>query len=200
MINTKNESCGGVWVMWNDHVIEHLNNYSLWTDELKVLLEKRCLHLENLGVPIDTGSVIWHWDWFRHCPINSIYLPLIRLMPGIYAHGRTEGDALILRACSVPPGRILEPDGSIVFTYKERAVLWCPDINHAAVMGIHQDDLGGWYHPLAAIDYHTAWIGQEPSLSTNYSTYHNLAAYFGRNLHGQKPERFVELVCNFLVH
>ena len=193
MIHTKQNGC--IEVLWNDTAIEHLSDYTVWTDELRLLLEKRCRHLESLDVEPTNLSVIWFWEWFQHCPADCLYLPLLRLMPGIYAHGRWQTDAELLEKCGVPPGRIIAPDGSVIFTHGERAVLWNPNGNiKASIVDNVYPTNSGWHHSLAEIDYHPAWLGQKPFLGISYATYHNVTAYLSQLHPGMEAEDFVNQI------
>jgi|LakMenEpi03Aug12_release.lakeMendotaPanAssembly.Ray.scaffolds.fasta_scaffold247387_2 hypothetical protein len=72
--------CQG-YILWKGKSVEHFKNPedpkqipSLWE------IVKRCQHLEEIGVPVDTSTVIWCSDWYKdmekNCPYKDFFLSL----------------------------------------------------------------------------------------------------------------------------
>ncbi len=53
------------FIYYKGHEVEHYDYpYDPKNRDDLLELAQRCQHLESLGVPLDTGKVIWRWDWF----------------------------------------------------------------------------------------------------------------------------------------
>lgn len=56
------------YVYWKGHQVEHYDSPWCWTDDGKKSAEElaaRCRHLENIGVEVNTGNAIWHWERYN---------------------------------------------------------------------------------------------------------------------------------------
>jgi len=58
----------GGYVYWKDQQVEHYDSPWCWTDDGKKSAEElaaRCRHLESIGVAVNTGNAIWHWERYE---------------------------------------------------------------------------------------------------------------------------------------
>jgi len=64
----------GGYVYWKGANVEHYDSPWCWTDEGKKAAEElavRCRHLESIGVAINTGNTIWHWEKYEGVKANE---------------------------------------------------------------------------------------------------------------------------------
>lgn len=183
---TYKRDSGGVQVLRKGRSIEHYSGHLLTGDTTRPdphslrELRRQCEHVEGLGMESTGSRVIWHWSWFEECPADSPYLPLLRYTPGLYSHGFTREDAEKSKASNCPVYNLVEPDGScIVIVAGIPIKVHNGEVSRADV---ETDEFGGYYHPLAAMHYHSAKMDQPYHNGPCYASYKAVAAwcdYFG---------------------
>ena len=185
------------YVLWNGIGIEHFNRSEQLDDAMRAKLTEACTHLERLGVVPRTNSVVWHWGWFEKCPADSVYLPLLRLCPDLYEHGMTPSRQREMELANCPKYPIVEPDGSLIFVFTNtEGVKWEKD-NTVSVVKLHPDDTVGWYHTMAALDYHTLIADQPVHNGPCYASYEGLVRYFeGHGFTAASVAAVLSLACS----
>jgi hypothetical protein len=59
------------YVNWKGKAVEHYDSDWRWTDKARLAAEevaRRCQHLESIGVPPSTATVIWTWE--KYAPVS----------------------------------------------------------------------------------------------------------------------------------
>jgi hypothetical protein len=82
------------YVYWKGQRIEHYTpSWSRTKDarEQTRELARRCLHLESLGIPVNTHTTIWRWSWFEGLTDEHPYKELLSRSPECW-----EGDGRLL--------------------------------------------------------------------------------------------------------
>lgn len=152
---------GEGYVYWRGTHVEHFSfGSALGMDDEDLERERaaalkiaaRCVHLESIGAPVRSGTVVWHWDWFRDMQANDPLLPLLSLLPGLYE--RDDGYLLLK------------------FAHAEKAVYWHRD-HPATVESFNEEDLefnvGRYsYHGLERNGYHILRAGQNEHCGACY--------------------------------
>lgn len=146
----------GYWIMWNGRSIEHYDKLSQLEQKRQELTDA-CLHLKSLGITPTTNSVVWHWSWFADLKPDNAYLPLLKLMPGFYLHGRTEEDNRKAKESCCPQYPVVESDGSVLIEYGNKLVR-CS--NGYCTVTPYDSDTDFGYHIAARMHYHPAQMGQ----------------------------------------
>ena len=62
------EAGGGLWINWKGHNVEHYDQPWAWSKEGKeeaLEVAERCKHLESIGIPTNTTTVIWDWEKYE---------------------------------------------------------------------------------------------------------------------------------------
>jgi hypothetical protein len=68
-----------------------------------------------------------------------------------------------------PKYPLIKPDGSVMIVFRNFALLWKD--GKVTVLEQDPDEIEGWYHVLAALDYHTARMGQNIFNGCCYAEY-----------------------------
>lgn len=167
---------GDGYVSHNGRNIEHFNCRSQLTPAWKADALVRIRHLEALGVPVNSGTFVWTWSWWKGLTPDCPYLPLLRLQPGFYQHGFTVTDQANARKHCCPVWPAVEPDGSVAVVSNNKVVRFKKG-EGPSLLGVEADYLGGFYHPMVAANYHTAQMGQGGPLGPCYANSHGLVAW-----------------------
>jgi hypothetical protein len=156
------------------------------TNELKAFhsLYERCVKAEYLGLPINSGTVTWHWSWFSGMDNTHPYLPLLRMRPAFYVQPDEE-----IPLSNVPNGYYREGhDGSSLLiqwsskghcefrlwdSLLQALVAFCPP---------QADSLDSFYHPLTALGWRTPNAGQNVRNGNGlvYATTEGITAFLER--------------------
>lgn len=168
---------GEGYVYWRGVHVEH---YSFgWSEdgqarkaESAAHLAACCRHIEALGIPVTCGSAVWYWSWFADLTpeILSNLPPLVRLL--IVAHRDLYQDAAG-RFCWLAERERIPGD-----EYRTTArVCVCDDGEQSSFM-LESDELGNFYHPLTALGWQIAQMGQGKDSGCCYATTAQVLAWF----------------------
>ena len=170
----------GMHVYWGDYEIEHINYDAQDSYDWEGLI-RRCRHLEWLDVVPRSSTVVWHWSWFEDAKPYSTYLPLLKLVPGLWEHGMTAERAQKLSEANCGSYVVCEPDGSIMFSKVVslrdgvyRLIRWNGEeacVKSTSLVGVGRT----FYHTMQYINYHPAKMGQTIHLGPCYATYPMIA-------------------------
>jgi hypothetical protein len=152
------------YVYWRGVCVEHVNNYDVFK-QCEAELIRRCEHLDNIGVTARTGTVVWFWPWFEEMPLFSPWVELMDYCPALYEHGMTEARHREATEACCAPGPVTTPNGDVILIFHKKesgqpVVIRWHGKEAIILTELKPDDLGGFYHPLKACDYHTARCGQ----------------------------------------
>jgi len=169
----------GDHVLWGGREVEHISGSAKDTYDWDKLIQK-CEHLEELGVPVHSGTVVWFGPWFDSVAPGARYMDLLRLCPGLWEHGMLEPRRSALVEANCPWRRLQEPSGSVYFTKDDIIVEWDGEDLVASIM-----EPDNRYHALADADIHTAQCGQPYGLGPCYADYSMVSGWL--DSHGVTP-------------
>lgn len=159
-----NNAGGGAWVLWKGEHVDHFGGGGQTPSEIMANcgadLTKRCEHIESLGMTPRSSNVIWRYSWFEDCPVDSPYLPFLRLMPEV---SEREIPSNFEFAFEMRDFVVLYHQGSTTFLEAAR-----------------EEDYG-WYHILRRIGYVTAKWGQQEHNGCCYATYEGIVEWINRH-------------------
>jgi hypothetical protein len=131
----------------------------------------RCAHLERIGVPVNTITVIWNWPWFETSQPNDPWNNVLVNLCDIFIHRET-GEV------AIPDNHRTPDDAPTPFTsYRGGA-------RSKRTIPAHQD---GHYRAFLAAGYDYANVGQEQHLGLCYATREQMIAFLTK--HGITPDR-----------
>jgi hypothetical protein len=166
---------GEGYVYWKGASVEH---YS-FRDPAKEVeaaqeLAARCRHLEALGVRVSTGTAIWYWGWFEGLTreslenLPSLVCQLITSSRDLYEQGN--------RFCWL--AEHTDRPGEYPYTVKARVCVF--EAGSITSFWLDSDDLGGFYHPLTALGWQIAQMGQRDGNGCCYATTDQVLGWFER--------------------
>jgi len=79
------------FVYWKGIQVEHFTRpydpaHTAYCEELV----GRCLHLQTICVPVNSGTTVWYWDWFDGMTIHNPWKRLLSHCPAFYSRGDDE--------------------------------------------------------------------------------------------------------------
>lgn len=171
---------GEGYIYWKGIHVEH---YSFHDDNAESLaageLVNRCRKLEALGVPVTIGTAIWFSSWYD----------------GFETREDIDRLPALLRALILKPRDIYENARGgfawIAQTHTADGDTWPT----SATVCIHErggmqstfllqaDDYGGFYHPLRALGWTTAQMGQRKDNGCCYATGEQVLGFFLHKLY-----------------
>lgn len=158
-----NNAGGGAWILWKGEHVEHFGGGGQTPSEVMARcgsdLVKRCEHIESLGMTPRSSNVIWRYSWFEDCPVDSPYLPLLRLMPEVSER-------------EIPGFEAAFEMNRFVVGYKE---------GQAYFLDVNPDQFGSYYHVLRSWGYETAKWGQPKHNGCCYATYEGIVDWMKRH-------------------
>lgn len=166
---------GEGYVYWKGVHVEHYSfRYEQATEERAAAegLARRCQHLESIGIPVGSGTVTWRWDWYAGIKTREQLDNLTPLMRSIMLNPKD-----LYEDQSGRFAWIAESQGT-PDSWKISARLCVCDRGEVSSTHINSDDLGGFYHPLRALGWNIAQMGQGKDQGCCYATTEQLLNWF----------------------
>lgn len=174
---------GEGYIYWKGTNVEHysFNGDDRFEQEMAACLDlkARCEHLESIGVRVSCSSAIWKYSWFDGATVDSPYLWWFKSpnTAGCY----TDEQGRMAWICDFAD----EPK-EYPFTHTATLAIW--DGKRLSHAEIESDTLGGFYHPLRAIGWNTAQMGQAEHNGCIYATREQVEAFLRSKSFPLQPE------------
>ncbi len=167
---------GEGYVYWKGAHVEH---YSFRHDdrENEVAaaheLAKRCLFLESLGVPVNANTAIWRWSWYASLTpdILANRPPLVR---SLLLNPRDFYEDANGRFCWIAESAPRDTEDE----WKRTARVCVYDHGEQSSFHLDSDECGGYYHPIHAIGWKSAQMGQAEMQGCCYANTEQVLAWF----------------------
>lgn len=165
---------GKGYVYWRGQHVEHYSypaERAAEESQAALELRTRCIHLEALGIPVTSRTATWYAGWYEG------------LTPDIMANLDP-----LLRSLLMKPRDLWEKDGAFAWIAESQArtdgplrsiarVCTCENGYRDSFM-LDSDDIGGFYHPMVALGWRPARMGQGEMQGCCYATTAQLLAWF----------------------
>ncbi len=137
-------------------------------------LARRCEFLEALGVPVTCGTAVWSFGWYAGLTpdILANLPPLVRALL-LNPRGDLYEDANG-RFCWIAESGPRDPADE----WKRTARVCVYDHGEQSSFHLDSDDIGGYYHPIHAIGWKSARMGQAEHQGCCYATTEQVLAWF----------------------
>ncbi len=167
---------GDGYVYWRGQHVEH---YSYRTgqaaEEAQAALElrDRCIRLEALGVPVSANTAVWRWGWYADLTADTLanLPPLVRALL-LNPRDMYEDDRGRF-AWVAESGPVADGD-----EWRRIARICVCDHGEQSSFMLESDECGGYYHPLHALGWKSAQMGQGKDQGCCYATTAQVLAWF----------------------